>query len=329
MASFKEIVGMPHVKGYLQKAIELNRISHAYIFSGEAGSGKRLLADAFAAAILCEAGQIDACMECASCKKVTSGNHPDLIHVTHEKPNTISVDEIRVQVNRIVAVKPYSGRYKVYIISEAHKMSIQAQNALLKTIEEPPEYAVIILLTSNEQELLPTIASRCVNLRLRPVRQELVQKYLMDNFQIPDYKAKVCASFAQGNIGKAVRIATSEEFNNLKDEVLSFVKHVHDMPVHEIIDYMKNLYQYKLEINDYLDFMAVWYRDVLLFKATKDMNGAIFSDEAHEIMRQANRISYDGLETIIQALDNAKRRLEANVGFDLTMELLFMTIKEN
>lgn len=329
MAAFKDIIGMPHVKGYLQKAIEMNRISHAYIFSAEDGSGKSLLADAFATTLLCENGQTDACLQCSSCKKAVSGNHPDIIYVTHDKPNTISVDEIREQVNRTVSVKPYTGRYKVYIIKDAHKMSTQAQNALLKTMEEPPEYAVILLLTSKEQMLLPTIASRCVSLRLRPVGQELVQAYLMEHYQIPDYKAKVCASFAQGNIGKAVQIATSESFNNLKDEVLSFVKNVQDMPVHEIIDYMKTLSQYKLEINDYLDFMAVWYRDVLLFKATKDINGAVFHEEAHEIMRQANRISYDRLETILSSLDNAKRRLEANVSFDLTMELLFMTMKEN
>ncbi len=328
MDNFKEIIGMPHVKGYLQKAIELNRISHGYILCAEEGCGKKVLADAFAMTLQCEAKQTDACLTCSSCKKAASGNHPDIIHVTHEKPNTISVDEIREQVNRTVAVKPYSGPYKIYIIPDAQKMSVQAQNALLKTIEEPPEYVVIILLTTNEEELLPTIISRCVNLRLRPVSQELVEKYLMEHYQIPDYKAKICASFAQGNIGKAVRIATSEQFNQLRDEVLAMVSHIREMPVHEIIDYMKNLSQYKLEIQDYLDFMAVWYRDVLLFKATKDINTAIFSDRIQEIMRQADKISYDGLGDIIKALDNAKRRLDANVGFELTMELLFLTIKE-
>ncbi len=329
MIKFQDIVGLPHVKGYLQKAIELNRVSHGYIFSGEAGSGKKTLAEAFAATLQCEGKGRDACFTCPSCKKAASGNHPDIIHVTHEKPNTISVDEIREQVNRTVAIKPYGSPYKVYIISDAQKMSVQAQNALLKTIEEPPAYAVLILLTTNEEELLPTIVSRCVTLRMRPVSQELVQKYLADQYQLPDYKAKICASFAQGNIGKAIRIATSEQFSALKDEVLMLVDRVRDMQIHEIIEYMKTLSQYKLEIHDFLDFMMVWYRDVLLFKATKDIDSAIFSDRVTEIMRQADKISYDGLDQIIKGLDNAKRRLDANVSFELTMELLFLTIKEN
>ncbi len=329
MSNFQDIVGLAHVKGYLQKAIQLGRVSHAYILSAETGSGKKALAEAFAMTLQCEKKGTDACKVCASCKKAISGNHPDIIHVTHEKPNTISVDEIREQVNRTVAIKPYSGPYKIYIIPDGELMSVQAQNALLKTIEEPPEYVVILLLTANETELLPTIVSRCVNLRLRPVSQQLVENYLMEHYQLPDYKAKICASFAQGNMGKAIRIATSEQFNGLKEEALNLIGSLRDMSLYEIIDYMKNLGQYKLEIHDFLDFMAVWYRDVLLFKATKDINSAIFSDRIHEIMGQADKISYDGLEKIIRALDTAKRRLDANVNFDLTMELLFLTIKEN
>lgn len=329
MMNFQEIMGLSHVKGYLQKAIELNRVSHAYILCGEEGCGKKAIADAFAMALQCETKQTDACLTCSSCKRAAAGSHPDIIHVTHEKQGTISVDEIRQQVNNTVAIKPYSGPYKIYIIPDAQKMSPQAQNALLKTIEEPPEYAVLLLLADNEEELLPTIVSRCVTLHLRPVHQELVVKYLMDHYEVPDYKARICAAFAQGNMGKAIRMATSEQFNELRDEALDLVSRIRDMSIHEIIDYMKNLSQYKLEIQDYLDFMSVWYRDVLLFKATKDTNAMIFGDHIHEIMRQADKISYDGLGEIIKAIDNAKRRLDANVSFELTMELLFITIKEN
>ena len=141
-----------------------------------------------------------------------SGNQPDIIYVSHEKPNTISVDDIRTQVNNDVAIKPYSSRYKVYIINEAEKMTPQAQNAILKTLEEPPEYAVILLLVSNVNTLLPTILSRCVLLNMKPVRDALVKKYLMEEMQVPDYKADVCVAFARGNVGKAKALASSEEF---------------------------------------------------------------------------------------------------------------------
>ena len=122
---------------------------------------------------------------------------------THEKPNTISVDDIRVQVNDDIAIRPYSSKYKVYIIADADVMTVQAQNALLKTIEEPPAYAVIMLLTENAEVLLPTIRSRCVMMKLRNIKDQLVKKYLMEQLEVPDYKADVCVAFAQGEYGKS------------------------------------------------------------------------------------------------------------------------------
>ncbi len=329
MGDFQNITGLKYVKSYLQKAIELDRISHAYIFSADQGCGKRTMAMAFAKALQCERQELDACGECTSCRQAESNNHPDIIWVTHEKPNTISIDEIREQVNRTVPVKPYRGKYKIYIIPDAQMMTLQAQNAILKTIEEPPEYVVILLLTSNETQLLPTIHSRCVMLRFRPIKTELVKNYLMEHFEIPDYKADICAAFGQGNIGKAIRLATDEKFEAMKDEALALVKSCKDMRIPDLIDSMKQLTEYKINIDDYLDFVMVWYRDVLLFKATRDLNGVIFKEETSTIMRQADTCAYDGIESIIKALGVAKERLAANVSFELTMELLFLTIKEN
>ena len=152
---------------------------------------------------------------CHSCKQALSDNQPDIIYVSHEKPNTISVDDIRAQINNDIAIKPYSSPYKIYIMNEAEKMTPQAQNAILKTLEEPPEYAVIMLLTSNVNSLLPTILSRCVVLNMKPVADELVRNYLMHQLHVPDYKAEVCVAFARGNIGKAKSLASSEDFDNI------------------------------------------------------------------------------------------------------------------
>ena len=138
--------------------------------------------------LLCEKGGPDPCNECHSCRQADSGNHPDIIRVTHEKPNTISVADIREQVNNTIMIKPYQGPYKIYIIDHADLMTVQAQNALLKTIEEPPAYAVILLLTENADILLPTINSRCVMLKLRNIRDTLIRKYLMEKMEVPDYK---------------------------------------------------------------------------------------------------------------------------------------------
>lgn len=329
MVGFQNIVGQEQIKEHLQNAIATGKVSHAYILNGEKSSGKEFIAKVFAMTLQCEQGGTEPCNECRSCKQTVSKNQPDIIYVSHEKPNTISVDDIRAQVNNDVAIKPYSSKYKVYIINEAEKMTPQAQNAILKTLEEPPAYAVIMLLVSNVNTLLPTILSRCVVLNMKPVRDEQVKKFLMEELQIPDYKANVCVAFARGNVGKAKLLAASEEFENVKSEALSLLKYIKDMEIQEIVAAIKKINEYKLEINDYLDIMSIWYRDALLFKATADVNHLVFREEIQAIRKVAGRSSYEGIERVIRALDTAKKRLDANVNFDLAMELLLLEIQEN
>ena len=329
MTGFKDVVGRKDLVSYIQKAVTQKQISHAYILSGERGSGKKMFAQLFAMTLQCERGGAEPCNECHSCRQALSGNHPDIIRVVHEKPNTISVEEVRVQINNDIMIRPYNGKYKIYIVPDADMMTVQAQNALLKTIEEPPEYAVIFLLTENAESLLPTILSRCVMLKIKNVKDALIKKYLMEQMQIPDYKADVCTAFAQGNMGRAIMLATSEHFNEIKEETLQMMKYIKDMELPELLKALKSLSCYKVEVDDILDLISVWYRDVLLYKATKDINGVIFSDQMKYIKESANTSSYEGIETILKALEKAKTRLKANVNFELVMELLLLTIKEN
>lgn len=329
MPGFRDIVGHTQVVEHLQNAIKLNKVSHAYIFNGEKGSGKRSLAQEFAMALQCECEGEKPCGCCRSCKQAENENHPDIIRVTHEKPNSIGVENIREQLVSDIMIKPYSGSYKVYIVPDAEKMTVQAQNALLKTIEEPPAYVVILLLATNADILLPTILSRCVTLNIKPVADELVKKYLMENVQVPDYQADICVAFAQGNIGKAVQLASSGSFSDIKASALHLVTHIKHMEMNDIMASVKAVTEFKLNIRDYLDFLAIWYRDVLYFKATKDPNGLVFKDQFSVISEQTNMGSYEGLEIILNGLQKAKERLNANVNFDLTMELLFLMMKEN
>lgn len=328
MAGFQEIIGQEHIKEHLLHAMEQNKVSHAYLLQGELGAGKEFIAKAFAAALQCERGTANACGQCRSCKQIESKNHPDVIWVTHEKPNTIGVEDIRTQLNQDIEIKPYYGPKKIYIISECEKMTVQAQNALLKTLEEPPSYGLIILLTTNAEALLSTILSRCVVLRMRPVEDSKIEEYLMNKLQIPDYKARVCAAFARGNMGKAKALAESEDFEHIKEEAVSLLKYIQDMEISEIIAAIKKINDYKFDISNYLDIIMVWFRDILLFKATKDPNALIFSEEIGPIKKIADRSSYEGIEMILESLEKAQNRLSANVNFELTMELLFLTIKE-
>lgn len=329
MAGFQDILGHEQIIGHLQNAIKTDKVSHAYILDGPDMSGKKMIADAFSMTLECEKKGTEPCMECHSCKQALGKNQPDIIYLQHEKPNTISVDDIRSQINNDIGVKPYSSPYKVYIVDEAEKMNVQAQNALLKTIEEPPAYAVILLLTNNAEIFLPTILSRCVRLSLKAVSDEKIKAYLMENYEVPDYKADVCVAFAQGNVGKAIELAESEDFNEIKNSALQLIKRLDDIELYEMTEAVKQISNYKLQINDYFDLIMIWYRDVLLYKATADVNKLIFKEEVYEIKKEASRSSYGGIENILEALEKAKIRLNANVNFDLVIELLLLTIKEN
>ncbi len=329
MAKFADIIGQEQLKEHIQNAITSNKVSHAYIINGERNAGKEFIARIFAMTLQCEKGGVEPCNECHSCKQALSHNQPDIVYISHEKPNSIGVEDIRGQINNDIGIKPYSSPRKIYIVNEGEKMTPQAQNALLKTLEEPPEYAVIFILTDNVEALLPTIISRCVVLNMKPVSDNLVKKYLMEELGVPDYKANICVAFARGNIGKAKLLASSEEFEKVKDEAITLVKYINDMEINEIVKAIKKIMEYKLDVNDYLDILTVWYRDVLLFKATKDMNSLVFKQEIQQIRRVADRSTYEGIENIVSALQQAKRRLEANVNFDLAMELMLLTIKEN
>lgn len=329
MAGFQDILGHEQIIEHLKNAIKTDKVSHAYILDGPDMSGKKMIADAFSMTLQCEKKGTEPCMECHSCKQALGKNQPDIIYLQHEKPNTISVDDIRSQINNDIGVKPYSSPYKVYIVDEAEKMNVQAQNALLKTIEEPPAYAVILLLTNNAEIFLPTILSRCVRLSLKAVPDEKIKAYLMENYEVPDYKADVCVAFAQGNVGKAIELAESEDFNEIKNSALQLIKRLDDIELYEMTEAVKQISNYKLKINDYFDLIMIWYRDVLLYKATADVNKLIFKEEVYEIKKEASRSSYGGIENILEALEKAKIRLNANVNFDLVIELLLLTIKEN
>ena len=328
MANFKDIIGQQQIKEHFQTAIMEKKISHAYILNGETGSGRHMLAEAFTKTLLCEnQKEKDACDICKSCLQAESGNHPDIRYITHEKAS-ISVDDIREQLNNDIQIKPYSSDHKVYIIPEANKMTEQAQNALLKTIEEPPAYAVIILITDNLNALLPTIQSRCITLNTKPVNKEQIADYLMKKLSMEPKQAQIAAGFCQGNMGKAIRFANSEDFHEMKEDILHLLKQIDTMELPEIMDFIRGLTQKKGMINDYLDLMLLWYRDVLMFKVTKDANLLLYQDEYHAISQQASTRTYEDVENILAAIDKAKVRLNANVNFEVAIELMLLTIKK-
>ena len=150
----------------------------------------------------------------------------------------------------------------------------------------------------------------------------------MEKLHLPDYQAQMDASFSQGNIGKAKQMAESDEFSVVTDQALRILKKSKELELYELVDMIKQLSGDKQNIYEYLDLFIMWFRDVLLFKATKEVDGLVFKDQLNYIKERASQSSYEGIEDIINAVEKAKERLRANVNFDLVMELLFLTIRE-
>lgn len=325
---FSDIVGHEDIIRHFKSSIEMDRVSHAYIISGETGSGKKALARAFAATLQCETGTGVACETCQSCLQVISGNHPDIITVSHEKANVITVDEIREQLVDSITTKPYKSKYKIYIVPDAQLLNAQAQNAILKTIEEPPEYGIILLLTNNLDRLLSTIRSRCMVLETRPVRERDVLEYLTDKMGLSHEKAYFCLDFAQGNLGKAIRLAENDEYAAAKESVVDMLKRIPDMDDEDLTRALSEVDKFKLSLDDYMDLMVLWYRDILMLKVRGDVDKLLFKEEYFTLARQASILSYRAIEKKIAAIETAEQRIDLNANFDVVMGLLLATLKE-
>ncbi|MCI8566504.1 MAG: DNA polymerase III subunit delta' [Lachnospiraceae bacterium] len=333
MSGFSDFLGNERIKEYFARTLANGQISHAYILAGEAGMGRKTLAKAFAMTLLCEknaGGQNsgEPCGVCHSCKQFLSDNHPDVTYITHEKKG-IGVDDIRTQLNGTVQIKPYGSAYKIYIMDEAEKMTTEAQNALLKTLEEPPSYVVIFLLTTRPDSFLPTILSRCITLKLKPLYDAVIHEYLTERLHVGKSDADICTAFARGNLGRAVTLSTSEEFGRLRRSVTSLLRQIHSMDLGQLVEVLRQWKEDQMDMDECLDFMQLWYRDVLLFKATQDTAGFIFKDEYKTIRDISAKSSFHGIEEILEGIERARQRLGANVNFELTMELMLLTIKEN
>ena len=325
---FTQIIGHEDIIKHFKSSIEMDRISHAYIICGEEDSGKKSLAKSFAKTLQCEKEGTEPCNECQSCHQAETGNHPDIIRVSHEKAAVITVDEIREQVVNSISVKPYKSKYKIYIIEDAQLMNQQAQNALLKTIEEPPEYGIIILLTTGMDKLLPTIVSRCIVLNTKPVKERDIMDYLTHNLGLSEEKAVFCMEYAQGNLGKAIKLATNDDYAMLVNSVIKLETNIYDMDMESIQEAITDAEHFKFNVSEYLDLMMMWYRDILMLKVTGKIDKIMFKDQYSIIKKQASYLSYNELEKKSQAIEKAKTRLNANAKFEDVMKLLIMSLKE-
>ncbi|MGN0166294.1 MAG: DNA polymerase III subunit delta' [Lachnospiraceae bacterium] len=319
MNQFSEVVGHKRIINHLENAITRKKPSHAYIFYGEDGCGKRMVADIFAAGLLCMGEGNKPCGKCRSCLQFETANHPDVFRVTHEK-SVIGVDDIRSQLVNEMQIKPYSSEYKIFIVDEAERMNEQAQNALLKTLEEPPEYGIIILLSNNINAFLDTILSRSIALPFLPAGRDEIVKFLIGKKHVPDYQAKLAAACSGGSPGLALRWVDSEEFSERRERSLELLRKIGKLDSETVFVTSGEWAKEKEEILFFIRLFRIWIRDILYIKSVGKNERCMFSEEKRVLEAQEKMLSYERLEELLEGADTLEGRLESNVNTEISFE---------
>ena len=327
MYTFQEIRGNQSLTEQLKTAVLDGKASHAYLFLGGAGAGKRLIANTFAKALQCEGSGLKPCGKCRSCHAFDHKNHPDVIYFqAQEKPPKYTIEDVRKQIVETVDLKPFQYDKKIYIIEKADTLNVQSQNALLKTLEEPPAHVLFLLLAERAEAFLPTILSRVVTMKIRPLSEETVAEHLMGT-GLSAEESHTLAAYSQGRIGQALELMEDDAFREMRQDILGKLEALPSMNEGEAYWMAKELEVYKNDLR-FLDIMELWYRDLLTAKSLKEERYLIQKDKKEAIFRGANEPA-ELLAKKAEAVRNARIRLSQNANFRLTMEVMLMDLKEN
>ena len=325
MYTFEEIRGNTPLVEQLRRSAASGRSSHAYLFLGGAGAGKRLIANTFAKALQCE-GEKRPCDSCKSCHAFNHGNHPDVIYFQPLKNGkTYTIEDVREQLLETVDLKPFQYEKKIYIIEKADTLNIQSQNALLKTLEEPPAHAVFLLLAERAEAFLPTILSRVVVMKIRPLSAETIADYLMQAGHLAE-ESHILSAYAQGRIGQALELVEDEGFREMRQDILGKLEVLPSMSEGDAYLLAKDLEGYKNDLR-FLDIMELWYRDLLTAKSLREEGYLLQRDKKDAIFRAAKEPAAL-LAKKAAAVRTARMRLAQNANFRLTMEVMLMDLKE-
>ena len=306
---FNNILGQEFAKKYIINSIRNNKINHAYMFEGIDGIGKNLFAK--------ELGNI-------LINTNNAENSPDYITI-EPTGNSIKIAQIR-ELQSDIIIKPHSN-YKIYIINNAQKMTVESQNALLKTLEEPPEYAIIILITNNKESLLPTIKSRCEIIKFLPISIMELKKYLMDK-GIDEKRALLLANFSRGSIEKALELSESTDFTIMRDDIQNYIQHILDKNMIEILNIQSDIDKYKDKITVLLDMMINYFRDMMMCMGNIDKDMIINGDRITFIQNMSKKITYSQVSKVIDIIEETKRKMRSNCNFNVSIQVMALNIYE-
>lgn len=321
----KTVIGQQKIKNLFLKLLQRNTLGHCYALVGEKGMGKSTLTEYLARMIVCEHGI--ACGVCKACVMADAGTHPDIEYVLPEDgKKNIGVDVMRRMIEGVY-VRPYTSSKKVIIINNFELALPQAQNAVLKVLEEPPEYVVFLLTVSSEKDMLDTVKSRSVTLRLEPYTNEEIKLFLSNCTSVSEQNRDFIASYASGNTGKGKLLAENEGFSALRTAVfetlLQLVENGSVIPFSNLTkkDNAKN-------ISDILECSLSFFRDMMLYK-TGLGNLAVNGDYSVQISNAAEKVKMQRILRIMQDIMEADANLQRNINYNLAvMNVVFGSLEE-
>ena len=324
--SFKDIIGQERAIKILTKSLKKSKVSSSYIFVGSEGTGKKLTAIEFAKALNCLDinKNIEVCENCQSCNEINKQYSPDLKIVEATK-DSIKIEQIR-EIRKDIELKPFKNRKKVYIIDKAEKMTLEASNCLLKTIEEPPYYAIIILICSRIDPILPTIVSRCQIINFGLITSIKIKELSLSKIKnLEKEKAELISKLAQGSIGKAIKLSTDKEYFIRRETLLNYLSTI--VPGKYSNDIFEKVEKIILEIDkieEILEIIKMWYRDILIIKKTGKQKYIVNCDKLEMLGKKSQVYSQKMLIDILNYLELAEEYLTKNVNKRLILERLYI-----
>ena len=322
---FTKIIGHERVIENLKNAIDNNQISHSYLFEGEESIGKRMVALSFAKTLLCREEGLKPCNKCNSCLKFDKLNHPDFRLIEPEK-NRISKETIDKLI-KSMSIAPLESKRKIVIIDNSHEMGLEAQNGLLKTLEEPPSYINIILITSSSNNLIPTIISRCQVVKFYPVENKKIEELLKLNYNKTLEEANFIAHFTKGSVGKSIILSKSMDFSNKRDKTLEIIDNIVNGDKLTIFNAIDFFLGNKDSIEEILDIILYWFRDLLIYKEIGESDIIINRDKMTLLSTQSF-LNTNKINDIIEKTIETKEDIQRNINYQLSIETMLLNMQE-
>lgn len=325
--TFQDLIGQEQVKQLLIESIQTGRIGHAYMFCGPEGIGRKTMAECFAGALLCSSGGVVPCGQCQGCVLLKSGTNPDVIHIRKQEGKaSVGVEEVRL-VQEEISTAPQFGKYKVLIFENAEKMTVQAQNALLKTLEEPPPYIVMILISSNNSQILDTVKSRSVKVDFkRYTNSEIMEAYKRKSSESTD--SRLLCEYADGIIGRALSMAGSDEYGKICDRIVDGLKELSGGSGRALCNFQNLFAEYSEKKELFFFTLYSILRDISVAAAYGRKTALQNAQTVDKIYAISDCVGYHKAVKCLEQVNKSWRMAGQNVNYKLMADALSIRIQE-